>query len=103
MTGILIGLAVVAAVVAVWWRRLSDKRAARRVPGATINLPIAVRSFDEIDAVLDERHCDCGTRLTLSGETSRQSKHRRFRIVRLVCAECEDEQLVCFDVTAVFH
>jgi hypothetical protein len=103
MAGLLIGLAVIAAVVAVWWRRRSDTRAARRIPGATVNLPIAVRSFDEIDAALDTRRCDCGELLTLSGETSRQTKHRRFRIVRLVCPDCEREYLVHFDVTAVFH
>lgn len=103
MTGVFIGLAVVAAVVAVWWRRFSDRRAARREPGATIALPIAVDGFDEIDAALEFRKCDCGGALSVSGETSRQTKQRRYRIVRLVCTECEREQQVHFDVTAVFH
>jgi hypothetical protein len=98
-----IGLAVVAAVLAVWWRRWSDRRAARREPGATLALPIVVSGFDEIDAALEFRECDCGGALTVSGETSRETKRRRYRIVRLVCAECEREHQVHFDVTAVFH
>jgi hypothetical protein len=28
---------------------------------------------------------------------------RRYRVVRLVCPDCEREQLLHFDVTAVFH
>lgn len=103
MTGVFIGLAVIAAVIAVSWRYLSDRRAARREPGATIALPIAVRGFDEIDAALEFRACDCGGPLSVSGETSRQTRQRRYRVVRLVCTECEREHLVHFDVTAVFH
>ena len=103
MTGLAIGLAVIAAVLAVWWRWYSEKRAERRQPGATISLPIAVASFDEIDSDLEERRCQCGSHLSLSGETSRQVRQRRYRIVRLLCPECDKEYQVYFDVTTVFH
>jgi hypothetical protein len=103
MTGLAIGIAVILAVVAVWWRRHRQTRAERREPGATISLPITVASFDEIDSELEERRCRCGSRLTLSGETSRQIRQRRYRIVRLLCPECGKEYQVYFDVSQVFH
>ena len=103
MTGFLLGLAVLAAVVAVGVRRWQRVRVARRRPGATIHRPVAVRRFDEIDAVLQGRTCWCGGSFVLSGETSRAVGNRRFRVARLVCNECERDELMYFDVTAVFH
>jgi hypothetical protein len=103
MTGLLLGLAVLAAVVAVGWRSLRRQRERLRRPGATTRLPIAVSGFDEIDADLQERRCDCGAPFVLRGETSRQTRQHRYRIVRLVCPECDVEELVHYDVTAVFH
>ena len=103
MIGIILGLAVLAAVIAVGVRRLQRGRAERRRPGATIHLPVAVSSFDEIDAAVQGRTCWCGGALALAGETSRVVGARRFRIARLVCTECERDQLMYFDVTAVFH
>jgi len=101
--GLLLGLAVLAAVVAAVARRWQRARAARRRPGATIHRPVAVRSFDEIDAALQGRTCWCGGSFVLSGETSRAVGDRRFRVARLVCNECERDELIYFDVTAVFH
>lgn len=103
MTGLLIGIVVIAAVAAVWWRRAQERRSVRRQPGATIRLPIVVGGFDEIDAAVTAQRCSCGEAVVLSGETSRLVGQRRYRIVRLVCGECEREQQLYFDVTAVFH
>lgn len=103
MIGLIIGIAVLAAVIAVGVRRFQRVRADRRRPGATIHLPVAVTSFDEIDAAVQGRTCWCGGSLVLAGETSRSVNERRYRIVRLVCNECERDQLMYFDVTAVFH
>jgi len=103
MTGLLMGLAVIAAVVSVGWRRLQRSRAARQRPGATIHAPVLVTRFDEIDAAIQGRQCWCGGALVESGETSRAIGERRFRVVRLVCNDCERDQLMYFDVTAVFH
>jgi hypothetical protein len=101
--GLVLGIAVLAAVIAVGVRRFQRVRADRRRPGATIHLPVAVTSFDEIDAAVQGRTCWCGGSLALAGETSRSIGARRFRIVRLVCTECERDQLMYFDVTAVFQ
>jgi hypothetical protein len=103
MTGALIGAVVIAAVVAVWWRRFRQSQTERRQPGATISLPIVVRGFDEIDAELEDRRCRCGAPLALMGETSRQLRQHRYRIVRMLCPECDREYQVYFDVTTVFH
>jgi hypothetical protein len=103
VTGIFIGIAVLAAVIAVGIRRVQRVRFERRKPGATIHLPVAVSSFDEIDAALQGRTCWCGGALLLAGETSRVVGQRRYRIARLVCAQCERDEHVYFDVTTVFH
>jgi hypothetical protein len=103
MTSLLMGLAVVAAVLAVGVRRFQKTRTARRRPGATIYRAVLVRRFDEIDAALRDRACMCGGALRVVGETSRAAGGRRFRIARLVCNECERDELMHFDVTAVFH
>jgi len=101
--GIVMGLAVLVAVIAVGVRRARESRATRRRPGATIQRPVVVSRFDEIDAAIQGRVCDCGGTFVESGETSRSVRERRFRIVRLVCNECEGDELMYFDVTAVFH
>lgn len=103
MIGVLLGLAVMVAVAAVGFRRWQRSRAARQRPGATLQRAVPVTRFDEIDAVLDGRICRCGAPLRVSGETSRLRGSRRFRIVRLLCHECERDEVVYFDVTRVFH
>ena len=103
MITLVMGLAVLAAVIAVGARRWQRTRAAQRRPGATIHLPVTVSRFDEIDAAVQGESCWCGGRFVLSGETSKAIGERRFRIVRLVCNECERDQLMYFDVTPVFH
>ena len=103
MIALLLGLAVLAAVIAVAARRWQRTRAANRRPGASMHRPVAVSSFDQIDAALRGRTCWCGGALVLAGETSRASGERRFRIARLVCNECERDELMYFDVTAAFH
>ncbi len=103
MIGLLLGVAVLAAVLAVGIRRVRGARVARRRPGATIHRPVAVSRFDEIDGALHGRTCWCHGRMLGVGESSRTVGERRFRIVRLVCSECAREELMYFDVTAVFH
>ena len=96
-------LAVLAAVVAVGAKRWQRTRAARGRPGATIHLPVEVSSFDEIDEAVRDRRCLCGGPLVSTGEASRAVGERHSRVVRLVCRECEREELMYFDVTAVFQ
>ena len=103
MIGLVLSITVLAAVIAVGIRRFRRLRKARRRPGATIHLPVTVSSFDEIDAAVQGRTCWCGGALSVAGETSRALGERRFRIARLVCTECGRDELMYFDVTAVFH
>jgi len=100
---LIMGIVVLAAVIAVGVRKLQKARATRRRPGATIHLPVAVSRFDEIDDVLRGRRCWCGGSCAVAGETSRAVGQRRFRVARLVCTECERDELLYFDVTAAFH
>ena len=103
MIGLILGVVVLLAVITVGVRRLRRTRAERRRPGATIHRPMAVQRFDEIDAAVQGHTCWCGGTLLVSGETSRAIGDRRFRITRLVCNECERDQLMYFDVTAALH
>ena len=103
MIGVFLALAVIAAVVAVGSRRWQRRRAQLKRPGATIHIPVVVDRFDEIDAAIMGQRCWCSGSFHLAGETSRAIGERRYRVVRLVCNECERDQLMYFDVTAVFH
>ncbi|MBI3782050.1 MAG: hypothetical protein HY270_01475 [Deltaproteobacteria bacterium] len=103
MIGLFMALALIAAVAAVGARRWRKARWARQQPGTSIYAPVIVSGFDEIDAAIANRVCWCEGTYAESGETSRNIGQRRFRIVRLVCNQCEREQLMYFDVTAVFH
>lgn len=103
MIGVILGLAVIAAVAAGGFRRWQRSQAARRRPGATLHRAVPVSRFDEIDALLEGRTCRCGAPLLSAGETSRARGNHRFRIVRLLCHECERDEVVYFDVTRVFH
>ena len=103
MTGLLMALAVLAAVAAVGLRRVRRLRAERRRPGATIDRAVVVRRFDEIDGRLATHVCRCGSHMGLLGESSTTRGEQRFRVSRLRCPECEREERMYFDVTAVFH
>ncbi len=103
MIGLVLALALIAAMTAVGLRRWRRSQEARRRPGATLHRAVPVTRFDEIDATLDGRRCRCGAPLLSAGETSRVVGVRRFRIVRLLCRECERDEVVYFDVTRVFH
>jgi len=104
MIGIAFTLAILAAIVAMARKRRLRRRAQYRRPGSSIHEAIPVTGFDEIDATTQGLTCAwCDHRLVESGETSRTAGDRRFRIVRLVCGECEREVVLYFDVTQVFH
>ena len=103
MIGVIMAVAVLAAVLAAGVRRAQRARYRRSQPGATIHLPVAVQRFDEIDAAIQGRRCFCGGSFSISGETSRRIAERFFRVSRLVCHQCGREEMMFFDVTAVFH
>jgi|SRR5215813_11430844 len=106
MIGFVLAVTVIVAVAAVALRRLRRarlRRAARSRAGASADLAIHVRSYGEIDDHLERRWCSCGGYLARTGEGSRAVAGRRFRIVRLVCQECERGDEVFFDTTDVVH
>lgn len=106
MTGLFFA-SVVLIAAAVWLRRRMRARAARRRalsgPGSSLDAAIPVRSFAEIDEEIAAQRCECGTRLRPIGEGARQAGECRYRFARLACAECEEETVLYFDVSAVLH
>jgi hypothetical protein len=106
VVGLLLALAIIAAVAVVGARRLRRarlRRAALTRPGACADLAIYVRSFAEIDEHLGGRWCVCGGFLERSGEGTRDAAGRRYRVARLTCQECEAVEEVFFDTTDVLH
>ena len=104
--GLLLGIAVIAAVAAVGrrrWHRARLERAARTRAGASAELAIHIRSFTEMDEHLGRRWCSCGGYLERSGEGTREIGGRRFRVARMTCQECESVEDVFFDTTDVLH
>jgi hypothetical protein len=104
--GLLLAVAILAAVTAVGLRRLRRARL-RRAAGSRLGVSpdraFHVRSYGEIDEHLGRRWCFCGGYLERSGEGTRESGGRRFRVARLVCQECETVEEVFFDTTDVLH
>ncbi len=99
------GVVLVASVV--WVMRGMRNRRVRaglkRGPGTSLAEALPVTSFDAIDATVAKRRCHCGAGVHTIGEGARSIENRRFRFVRLECDACEDEQLLFFDVTTIFH
>ncbi len=107
MTGLLFA-SVVLVVAAVWVmrgvrRRAAPGRASGADPARRSRSALPVRSFDAIDEAVAARRCHCGAGVHTVGEGTREIGERRFRYTRLECDACEDEQLLYFDVTTIFH
>jgi len=106
MTGLLFA-AVVLVTAGVWvtrgLRRRQARAAVRRGPGTSLEDALPVGSFDAIDDAVAARRCHCGAGMHAVGEGTRAAGERRFRYARLECDACEDEQLLFFDVTTIFH
>jgi hypothetical protein len=106
MTGLLLAVAIIAALAATGlrrWRRARLARAARTRPGASAEHAIHIRSYSDIDEHLARRWCACGGYLERTGEGTREAGGRRFRVARLCCQECERVEEVFFDTTDLLH
>lgn len=106
MTSLLFTLVIVAAVAAMGMRRRRRsrlRRAAATRAGATAELAIPIRSFTEMDDHLAGRWCHCGGYLERTGEGTRESGTRRYRIARLRCQECDEAVEVYFETSDVVH
>jgi len=106
VTGLLFaGVVLITAVV--WVMRGVRKRQARaslrRGPGTSLEEALPVGSFDAIDDAVRARRCHCGAGVHTVGEGAREVGERRFRYARLECDACEEEQMLYFDVTTIFH
>jgi hypothetical protein len=100
--------AVVVLVAATVWvmrgvRRRQARARTRSGPGTSLEDALPVTSFDDIDQAVAARRCHCGAGMHPAGEGTRAAGDRRFRYTRLECDACEDEQLLFFDVTTIFH
>ena len=106
MTGLLFASVVLITAV-VWVMRGLQRRQARANirtgPGTSIEQAVPVHSFEDIDHAVGTRRCHCGAGVHTIGEGTREVGDQRFRYTRLECEACEDEQLLFFDVTAIFH
>lgn len=100
MSGVILGLAVLTAVVSLWLRGYLQRRAEERLPGGSPESALPAPRFDDIDAVVRAQHCPCGGRLRLTGEGPLERGPQRLRFVRLACIRCERERQLFFDVTA---
>jgi hypothetical protein len=106
VTGLLFAVVVLVAAT-VWVLRGARTRQARsrsrRGPGTSLEDALPVASFEDIDRAVAARRCHCGAGVHTIGEGTRAAGDRRFRYTRLECDACEDEQLLFFDVTTIFH
>jgi hypothetical protein len=109
VTGILLSLALVAALAAAGWRMLRRRR--RRLllaalPGGARDSAIEVEAFSEIEDHLRVRECPCGGLLASLGERSEsegRGPSRILRVVRVECRRCEERAEVWFDVTRAYQ
>jgi len=85
------------------YRRLRLRRALVALPGARADNAIVATGFDEIDEETRRRHCPCGGRYHVNGESTREDGGRRLRVVRLECRFCEQRIRLYFDISGLFH
>jgi len=106
MIGLLLSLALVAALSVTGYRALRRHRRRRRLAsldGGSRATAIAVEAFSEIDDHLARRECRCGGLLAGHGERSEADGQRILRVVRVECRRCEERGEVWFDATLAYH
>ena len=106
MTGLLLTLALLAAVGASAWRwnrRRRLRAALASLPGGSAETAIAIEAFSDIDGHLHARICPCGGRLQTLGERSAPAGQRVLRVARAECRACETITEVWFDASRAYH
>lgn len=106
MTGILLAVALLAAMTAAGVRALRRhrlRRALAALPGGSRSTALVVDGFGDIDFEVKRRRCRCGGQLAALGERSEKDGDRVLRVVRAECARCEERTEVWFDATRAFH
>lgn len=99
----LMGLAVLAAVVAVGLRKLQQRAADRALPGRSPATAIPIENYAEIDIAVRMQTCRCGGRYTLRGEGPVRNGEHPLRVANLECRRCERERKVYFDLSTIRH
>jgi hypothetical protein len=102
MAGLLIGLALLAALGVFAARHFHRSRVKQRHqrelatrPGYSADHPVKIASFDEIDDAIATWRCPCGGLLDRIGEGSRMG----MRVVRCACVICEEDVDLFFDLS----
>jgi hypothetical protein len=106
VTGLLLGLALVAALVASGLRLVRRRRLERELaalPGGSRATALVVEDFAAIDAHLAGRGCRCGGRLRSHGERSEPAGDRVLRVAKVECERCERRGEVWFDASRAYH
>ncbi len=103
MVGLLLTLALLAAVGVMGWRRWHTWNSERQLPGATPTTAIAAPRFDDIEDGIARLRCPCGGRYRVEGDGPLQLGERRLRVVQVECGHCEKQRRIHFDVTLAFH
>ncbi len=98
----LLGLLATIAALAMLGRALWTRRARRCAPGGSLQSAIPVSHYDEIDAAVGLRRCQCRGRFALRGEGPVRGADS-IRRARLECRECGREEELYFDLTRLDH
>lgn len=103
MITLVMGLAVLAAVITVGVRKLQERAAERALPGRSAATAIPIESYAEIDIAVRMQTCRCGGRYVLRGEGPMRDGERPLRIAHLECRRCERERPLYFDLSTIRH
>ena len=106
MSSLFMGIAVLFAIGLTGWRLLARRREARAHarglelhPGMSVEHPLTIASFAEIDDAIATFRCPCGGLLDRIGEGSRPG----MRVVRTACVICEEDVDLFFDLSQLRH
>jgi len=106
VTGLLLTLALLAALAASayrWLRRRRFRQALAALPGGSPATAIEVEGFGEIDFHVHQRICPCGGRVQSLGERSSPAGQQVLRVVRVECRSCEEIAEIWFDASRAYH
>ena len=99
---LLMGAAVIAAVIAVGLKSRARKRAMREDEPDEKG-PFLVPSFAAIDDTVRKTQCACGSSLTMVGEATVTRDDHELRAARCRCSSCEGTTTLLFDLRSLHH
>ena len=99
---LLMGAAVIAAVIAVGLKSRARKRAMREDEPLELG-PFPVSSYAAIDDTVRKARCACGSPLSLLGEGTVVRDGAELRAARCACLTCESTTTLTFDLQTLQH